>query len=1421
MLGVSRLLIGLFAVLCLGAAAAPAAAEPAAMGWATLSRFGGDADGDGRVDEVREPIAGIGEIPVAVRPSPAGCASIARARWVVDGEERRPVEIERGQDCRALFAVEGEGKHTIAMRAGDREEIARIDAEDELIVAIGDSVASGEGNPEGEERWLDPPCHRSAAAGFEQAARLLSQGLAGGPRGRSITFVSLACSGAEIDAGLLGRYAGIEPDERLEPYEPQVRRLRRIARTRPGASPKSPAVDAVLLSVGANDVLFSEIVRECGVSPGDCRSGREQRLLGDFERLRSRYDVLGGALKRSTPGTPVLITEYFDPTHGEDGEFCGRSVGFTSRAEARWAYEALLRPLNAEIEAAAVRNRWRHVGGIAADFERHGYCAGDGERWVRRLLASAVFQGDVLGTLHPSRPGHAAIAQRVVVPLGDATGLIPPPPPKEKQEEGLLDRIDLASLAGFFTAPLFEWPPWWLAIRLVALAIVLAALQPLRRFVRSTTDDPIAGQPASFEDLPKAEGSKTLLAIGIALAVFALFLLAVVFAAVVGRAILWLRFWSSQLPADQAVDAVSQGELVATGSQAIAVFIPLGLIAMGVAWLLDSKGRMVRSSRRGLVAIGLAELLAAILIGDFPFAHTARFFLGLVFAAVMLNFLVDRFLAHRSELVSKSVLPTVFAWLREFGARLAPGRSVGGVLLAIWRALPLLLLAGATILSFTASGPTRSAILLLYVLAAVLFVAPGGLAREGTKAGGGGGEAQAVKNSLEGPRIALAVAGVVCVMTLIVRDEPWLAATVAAAVVLALFCLAVAGVSGARFAPYGLAVLIAVPLFGASAALMRGIETPELQPAAALLASGRAICGAYVGESDGRLWMARVVLDEQADDKRPRRGSIFSLRSNRVVALTLGKLEPLARTQGRAVELRDRMLDERGGSDPLDRSPSCSPPRPKVEPVADWQRRIAERFQPELVIDREDGFWPVPVKTLFSMQDRRAVVCRRLGPGGECLRLSTQGEFPWSGGDGEWIEYPAADTSAGDQHDLMVDALGSADPARTAAIYYLVVGRPGDSRPVTIQYWFFYPFNYQPIPGKLLEGGYHEGDFESVGVLLSGETERPRYLWMARHDEEGRVFPWNDDALTIAEDHPTVYVARGSHASYETCGAQVRVVDEHGLVDDHPTCDEDLQLHLAPTATPMIDLSRVAWGCWRGLFGHKKDGRSYEQIPYLVSDAPRSPLRQQEFGGVAAEPCHGIGDPGEREGFGEEVVEEDEGVPATLRREAGRLDPLVDQCADWENPPSTGVYMVACDQVALNAYVASGYEDPGGAGIRIDVARTANPQVGEYALPAMRRNRDGFYLDGWRLVAAAPTTASVFASCPRGRAVVAASFRKVTVRPDLPLRLRDRGPEGSWALTTPDGTVAATAMPFPTRQKDGRLVRDERTEGQVLACGGA
>lgn len=291
------------------------------------------------------------------------------------------------------------------------------------IVSIGDSVASGEGNPAPKRpRWIDRRCHRAAVAG---------QTLAGEEAVRArpeLRFVTFACSGATIDRGLLGPYKGIEPAPFQHPAPPQVDEVAKLSRASDGG------IAAVLLSIGVNDVGFVKIVVFCAsvrrcparhfnprfpfLEAGDKRPTLEETVRSRLDELDDRYRRLDAALEPLVESERVVIVEYFDPTTAPDGSDCEMKLlrdGIRPE-EARWARESVLAPLNAAIETAAAEHGWRLVDGVAERFRGHGLCA-MGKRWVRVLG-----EGPLFGTLHPNEAGHRQIAALITPELAEALG---------------------------------------------------------------------------------------------------------------------------------------------------------------------------------------------------------------------------------------------------------------------------------------------------------------------------------------------------------------------------------------------------------------------------------------------------------------------------------------------------------------------------------------------------------------------------------------------------------------------------------------------------------------------------------------------------------------------------------------------------------------------------------------------------------------------------------------------------------------------------------------------------------------------------------------------------------------------------------------------------------------------------------------
>ncbi|MHB1067785.1 MAG: SGNH/GDSL hydrolase family protein [Candidatus Nanopelagicales bacterium] len=397
----------------------------------------------------------------------------ARYRWTA-----RPVDgpatvlpwapLEAGSCSRTVFLPEGRYDLVLEARAGGRgdRQVIRADVRNILVVALGDSYASGEGNPRNVKAWLreggsftpywdDDACRRSARGGPAQAALLLEDS----SPATSVTLVDVTCSGASVDAGVLG------PQGAAGLASSQVERARALVGDR--------VVDLVTLSVGGNDVGFSSVLEACALS-SDCPLARAgSGPLRAYPRIQDGVQAETGALAakyrriaaclggdpclladgRTVPGirldgdSRVLPTLYPDITRRADGSACTYLT--IDGAEFAWARQTILLPtpaspyayplsrggtaslsvaqgsLNQQVAATAALPGWRPVTGTwAASGESvvgHGVCAGD-QAWafgatLLSSLPSASFHPNVAG----QRVAARAIGAAMQAALAEAT----------------------------------------------------------------------------------------------------------------------------------------------------------------------------------------------------------------------------------------------------------------------------------------------------------------------------------------------------------------------------------------------------------------------------------------------------------------------------------------------------------------------------------------------------------------------------------------------------------------------------------------------------------------------------------------------------------------------------------------------------------------------------------------------------------------------------------------------------------------------------------------------------------------------------------------------------------------------------------------------------------------------------------------
>ncbi len=350
---------------------------------------------------------------------PSRCADAQYSWTVTDPDSGRPaLPVTIGGCQTEVLLPEGE-YHVVAettrraVAGAPRSGRARVSVQDWLVVALGDSVGAGEGNPPFRDGRSG--CNRSDEAGQVVAAQRLERR----DPTTSVTLLHLSCTGGRITHG-----------------NPTKDTTRQAKYARSLVGPRQ--IDAVLLSVSANDLEFAKIVTHC--ITWDCTrdpisgglfddaappGGTDRTVTGLLPDLiataRQKYKGLAATISKDLKPRVVLVTEYFDPSRDEDGEFCSRvSAGFVE-GEARLAFEEVVSPLNRLVRESvndAARRfpdvSWRYVPGIAADFASHGYCAlPSSERWVVGTSDAPLRQLQAQGAFHPNARGHLAIAAAI------------------------------------------------------------------------------------------------------------------------------------------------------------------------------------------------------------------------------------------------------------------------------------------------------------------------------------------------------------------------------------------------------------------------------------------------------------------------------------------------------------------------------------------------------------------------------------------------------------------------------------------------------------------------------------------------------------------------------------------------------------------------------------------------------------------------------------------------------------------------------------------------------------------------------------------------------------------------------------------------------------------------------------------------
>jgi len=254
--------------------------------------------------------------------------------------------LPEGSYTFTLHVTDGAAKASVATSA----QVKNI-----LMVAMGDSYASGEGNPRNVGAWLtqggpfsafrpywdNDVCHRSVHGAPALAALALEKTSAL----TSVTLVDVSCTGATVRQGILG----------VQPGTGQTQIA--LAKSLIGDQP----VDLVSISIGGNDVGFGSVLSSCLLSANCPLSKPTTGALQNYPtlqagvsdqtaKLQTSYSDIANCLSKRTcpnginlaPTASVLPTMYPDIARNSNGAIC--SYLSMNQQDFTWARAAILNP---------------------------------------------------------------------------------------------------------------------------------------------------------------------------------------------------------------------------------------------------------------------------------------------------------------------------------------------------------------------------------------------------------------------------------------------------------------------------------------------------------------------------------------------------------------------------------------------------------------------------------------------------------------------------------------------------------------------------------------------------------------------------------------------------------------------------------------------------------------------------------------------------------------------------------------------------------------------------------------------------------------------------------------------------------------------------------------------------------------------
>lgn len=424
-------------------------------------------------------------------------------------------------------------------------------------------------------------------------------------------------------------------------------------------------------------------------------------------------------------------------------------------------------------------------------------------------------------------------------------------------------------------------------------------------------------------------------------------IISVGFVAFAGKAVLWTRFSTLQVPPDQVVKAVPQGEAVAIGASILFIFGFFGALATLALYLVDRGARATLGMGRALLGLVMFEGIAAVILtsqaSDEDMATVSLalgFVLGLGGAALGVTFM-RRFVTLKDALrarPSETLEPERSASLLWDGAgklRTSPSK----LLLPIVPPLVALGLVASLLLIDQPAWLVVALIAQIITLGGVeLFIARDPATEIRTSIEFERSQEEALKENAErsmggirGPtkkdtesqrvgkrrpyRFSPTFLGAFVIATLalaavvlpaLVLQEWWSAVSIGTAVILGFGLWRMARLTKPGFIWFGFAAFLSVPLFGTLSLMARNVGHPEVQPMALIRKTDgpdESIQGLYVTESSDRVYFANVATEGCGNKVKPHSGRLLWVPSDEVVAMSIGPLQSVEEASTSASEM--------------------------------------------------------------------------------------------------------------------------------------------------------------------------------------------------------------------------------------------------------------------------------------------------------------------------------------------------------------------------------------------------------------------------------------------------------------------------------------------------------------------------------------